>query len=103
MYKVEILIDAMSVLQAIAQERLKAPCEKSFLIHLLWLREMLESRVARIGWADTRDQYADGLTKGAVSRELIQQCAAGSAAVQHALKWIDEVTKPKLLDATSSE
>ena len=81
----------MSVLQALAQERIKAPCEKSFLIHLLWLRQLIVDKLVLIGWTDTRDQYADGLTKGAVSRELLQEVAKGLCGNKHAITWVDQV------------
>ena len=100
-FKIEVLLDAMSVLQALAQERIKAPCEKSFLIHLLWLRQLIVDKLVLIGWTDTRDQYADGLTKGAVSRELLQEVATGTCGNKHAITWIDQV-KVKQNDAGTS-
>ena len=100
-FKIEVLLDAMSVLQALAQERIKAPCEKFFLIHLLWLRQLIVDKLVLIGWTDTRDQYADGLTKGAVSRELLQEVATGSCGNKHAITWIDQV-KAKKNDAGPS-
>ena len=96
LYRIEVLLDAMSVLQALAQERVKAPCEKSFLIHLLWLRELMGKKLLEVGWVDTRDQYADGLTKGSVSRELLTQVAKGSVTNKHPIKWIKDVKINKI-------
>ena len=89
----------MSVLQILAQERVKAPCEKSFLIHLQWLRQLVVDKLVLIGWTDTRDQYADGLTKGAVSCELLQEVAKGTCENRHAITWIHQV---KVKDADAS-
>ena len=58
-------------------------------------------RVVGSGWTDTRDQYADGLTKGAVSRELLQEVAKGLCGNKHAITWIDQV-KVKQNDAGTS-
>ena len=96
-YRIEVLLDAMSVLQALAQERIKAPCEKSFLIHLLWLRELMGKKLLEVGWVDTRDQYADGLTKGSVSRELLTQVAKGFVTNKHPIKWIKDVKTTKTI------
>ena len=52
-----------------------------------------------IGWTDTRDQYADGLTKGSVSRELLQEVAGGSCGSQHQIKWISDVKSVKNLSS----
>ncbi len=48
------------------------------------MRELLERRVlGDIVWIDTRDMSADGLTKGAVSRELLHQIMDGDMIIHH--------------------
>ena len=36
-----------------------------------------------LSWIDTRDMSADGLTKGAVSRELLRDIMQGSMSIKH--------------------
>ena len=72
-------IDAMSIWTALAAERTKAPAEKSMLLHLLWLRELLERGILdSLQWLDTRVMSADGHTKGSILRDTLRQLAGGS-------------------------
>ena len=66
-------IDAMSVFAATVALNLKRPAEQSLLVHLMWVRQLLERRILTTsGWTDTRDMCADGLTKGATDRQALQ-------------------------------
>ena len=77
-YEIEIGTDAKNLLLALGAPRLKPPAEKSFIVHLLWLKEKLELGViTRLTWVDTRDMTSDGHTKGSVPRTLIRQIASG--------------------------
>jgi len=76
---IKLLIDAMSVYHSIIQESFKAPSEKSLLSHISWLKEMLHLGLLKIiGWVDTRDMAADGLTKGKISRDSLLSCMRGT-------------------------
>ena len=77
--KINLFLDAISVYHSITQENRKIPTEKSLLSHVAWLKEtLLLGILSLIGWVDTRDQAADGLTKGKVGREAILQCMLGT-------------------------
>jgi hypothetical protein len=79
-----LYVDAKSVFAAVAATFTKLPAEKSLLCHVQFVRELLERRVlGDIVWIDTRDMSADGLTKGAVSRELLHQIMDGSMNIHH--------------------
>ena len=66
-----LCIDAKSVFAAVTASMIKAPSDKSLLCHVQYLRELLDNRVLQsLVWLDTRDMTADGLTKGAVPRDL---------------------------------
>ena len=81
---------------AVAATFTKLPAEKSLLCHVQFVRELLERRVlGDIVWIDTRDMSADGLTKGAVSRELLHQVMDGNMNIQHAA----EQWRPKVVEA----
>ena len=57
----------------------KPPVENSLSGHVLWLREMhSKGLVTDIVWTDTRDMYADGLTKGIIKREALYEISAGT-------------------------
>ena len=82
--KMHLLIDAMSVFQAVKQENFKAPTEKSLLSHIAWLKEMLGlGHLSAVSWCDTRDMIADGLTKGKVPRDLLLMAMSGVRTVNH--------------------
>ena len=68
----------MSIWTALAAERIKTPAEKSMLLHLLWLRELLERGVlSALNWLDTRVMTADGHTKGSIERDTLRELAGG--------------------------
>ena len=80
-----LYIDAKSVFAAVSATFTKLPAEKSLLCHVQFVGELLERRVlGDIVGIDTRDMSADGLTKGAVSRELLHQIMDGNMNIHHA-------------------
>ena len=87
-------IDAMSVFASITSLYVKAPAEKGLLAHLQYVRELLDTGVIdALMWIDTRDMHSDGLTKGAVERDLIQSLMDGHMEFKHEIKlW-----QPKVL------
>ena len=96
-----LYIDAMSVFASVTAVYAKTPADNSVLIHVLYLRELLNHKVlSAIAWTDTRDMIADGLTKGTVDRRAIDELMDGWIQVNHALK----VFQPKqLLQGISSD
>ena len=84
-FEVEVVTDARNLLLALGSARLKPPAERSFIVHLLWLREkILRGVIRRLTWCDTRDMTSDGHTKGSVSRDAIRKLAAGRLQRQFA-------------------
>lgn len=80
------VLDAKSVTSAVTAPYLKVPAEPSLLVHLHWLRQLLQKGVMQgLWWTDTRDMLADGLTKGSVSREALEALANGWFEVRHEL------------------
>ena len=79
-----LYVDAKSVYAAVTASTVKIPADKSLFVHVQYLRELLDHRVlSSIVWLDTRDMTADGLTKGAVSRDLLHELMSGRMLVQH--------------------
>ena len=73
-----LYLDAKSVFAAITATFIKPPAEKSLLCHVQYIRELLDKRVLHhLFWIDTRDMHADGLTKGAVERQLLHTLMDG--------------------------
>ena len=89
-----LYLDALSVFYASKATIVKTTAECGVLCHLLWLRELLDFGVLEaLAWCDTRDMQADGMTKGAVDRELLHLLMSGQVRVSHEMKlW-----KPKKL------
>ena len=66
---------------------LRQPSEKSFLAHLAWLQDKIKSgTITGLRWVDTRDMYADGLTKGSVRRDRLRELAIGKFSRAHDTK-----------------
>ena len=88
-FRIWLCIDAMSVLAAVSAEAVRAPTEKSLMNHVCWLRELADrGLVTGLAWVDTRDMLSDGLTKGSVSRDLIDATLQGHGPLQHdAKQW----------------
>ena len=73
-----LVLDARAVTSALIAPTLKAPAENSALVSVAWLREQMKSgKLSKLYWSDTRVMVADGLTKGAISREEIQSLMRG--------------------------
>ena len=84
LYKLHLCIDARSVYDSLVSAMTKTPSEASLLGHLLWLREFLSKAIiSNLLWVDTRDMVADGLTKGAVARNLLLAVMQGIYALKH--------------------
>ena len=80
-------IDAMSVLTALESVNLHQPSKTSFLAHLAWLQDKIKSgTITWLRWVDTRDMYADGLTKGSVRRDRLRELATGKFSRAHETK-----------------
>ena len=93
-----LYLDAMSVFAAVTAVFIKTPAEKSLLCHVQFLRELLDhGALAAIVWLDTRDMWADGLTKGAVQREALLRLLDGFCTIAHEPK----IWRPKVLSIGS--
>ena len=81
-----ILIDAKSVFESLKATIFKPPVENSLSGHVLWLREMhSKGLINDIVWTDTRDMYADGLTKGVIKRDALYELMSGIVRLRHAV------------------
>ena len=70
---------------AITATFIKMPADNRQLVHLHFIRELLDNGVlAAIAWLDTRDMIADGMTKGAVERDALQSAMEGIIVMAHA-------------------
>ena len=79
-----VLIDAKSVYESLKATTFKPPVENSLSGHVLWLREMhTKGLVEDIVWVDTRDMYADGLTKGVIKRDALRELMSGTLRIRH--------------------
>ena len=82
-----LILDAMSVVAAIAAPTMKTPAESGLLVHLKWMREQLDtSQLWCICWVDTRSMAADGLTKGTVDQKALHDILDGYWKLDHPLK-----------------
>ena len=69
---------------AVTATFVKRPADQSLLCDVQYLRELLDLQALRqIMWIDTRDMYADGLTKGAVHRSAHHAVMAGTMQLEH--------------------
>ena len=79
-----LYIDAYSVYAAITATFIKMPADNGQLVHLHFIRELLDNGVLKaMAWIDTRDMIADGMTKGAVEREALQTAMDGIIKMSH--------------------
>ena len=83
-----MVLDALSVYEAVVASDCCEPAESSLKIHLLSARERLQQGViSRLHWNDTRDMLADGLTKGGIDRKSLHEASQqGKYKVQHPSK-----------------
>ena len=90
-----LYVDAQSVFITITSTYIKIPADNGVLSHIQYVRELLDTRVLlKLFWVDTRDMCADGLTKGSISREAIQDVMNGQLNL---LKGTKGWTLPKQL------
>lgn len=83
-FKHTLCVDSMGMLTAVTASRPKPPAENSLYPHVLWLRELLTSKLLHsMMWEDTRDMVADALTKGSISRDALQSVATGTRVRTH--------------------
>ena len=69
---IHLIVDARSVFDALKASEIKAPSEISLIMFLCQLKEaLLCHALSRLWWCDTHDMVADGLNKGAVSRQAL--------------------------------
>ena len=81
-----VMIDAKSVYESIKATTFKPPVENSLSGHVLWLREMHSKGLLNdFVWTDTRDMYADGLTKGVIKRDALKEIMNGTLRLRHAV------------------
>jgi len=79
----DLFLDAKSVFDAVVAKDLSAPMESSLLIHIISIRDRLQSgTLKQIGWSDTRDMLADGLNKGSVPREPLRSAMTGTVTME---------------------
>ena len=79
-----VMIDAKSVYASIEAIVFKPPAEQSLLGHVLWLREThLKGVIDNVVWTDTRDMYADGLTKDVIKRDALMEDMSGILRLVH--------------------
>jgi len=98
-------VDALSVFAAITATFVKTPAEKGLLSHVQFVRELLDTKVlTALMWVDTRDMLSDGLTKGSVDRQALQDAMNGYHKFLHEFKvWSSKLSAPTqrlLSDAT---
>ena len=95
-WKAEIVlaVDALSVFAGVTATAVKVPAEKALWSHVQYVRELLDAGVLKLFlWIDTRDMFADGLTKGSVDRKALHMVMDGRLTVCHEYKtW-----KPKVI------
>ena len=73
------------------------------LSHVQYLRELLDLRVIDgLCWTDTRDMIADGAAKGAVDRQLLHECMAGTCHIRHDIKLWQLRGKMRNVDIASA-
>ena len=84
--KTRVLIDAKSVYESLKATIFKPPVENSLAGHVLWLGEMHDKGlVTDIVWTDTRDMYADGLTKGVIKRGALYEIMSGTMMLRNSV------------------
>eukprot|EP00971_Amphidinium_carterae_P298646 5933160-Amphidinium_carterae.3 len=106
--KLTVLIDAKSVFDIIESVQAKLPAEKSQLVNVAWLRELVQSDVVHtLLWVDTRDMLADALTKGSIGREALDLAMTGTVQMKHPVQEcgrnaVDSAQSKKSTPSTSA-
>ena len=84
-----VWIDARSVFSAVENENFKYPTEKSLLSHISWIKQLTTSKIISIlGWVDTRDMIADGMTKGSIDRSQLISAMKGYVRRLHPAEFM---------------
>ena len=79
--------DSYSIFSYLKAQHLKLPAEKNTFYHLAWLREKIVAGVIKwFHWVDTRDMFADGITKGSLDRQALQDVMHGIWVLKHAME-----------------
>ena len=82
---VECYTDSYSIYSYLSAQHLRFPAKKSTFYHLAVLREHLASGFLSVfGWTDTRDMVCDGMTKGRLPRDALQNFMRGFWRLMHA-------------------
>ena len=80
----DMYTDSFSIFSYLRTQHLKFPAERGTYFHLAYLRELLEKGVIRsLTWVDTRDMFADGMTKGSLDRDALTAVMHGTWTLQH--------------------
>ena len=97
--KIAACVDAKSVYDALIASEIKQPNEASLILVLLQLKEMMLLHVIEaLFWISTEDMLADGLNKGACSRDaLIKFCASGIWELRHRYLQHIETRRPEVI------
>ena len=100
---IDMVIDCNGVWSNIATKDLDIPTEQSLTLALQSLRDRLSCGGLRaIYWCDTRDMVAYGLTKGSVSRVILQKVMdQGKLVIAHEAKRNPAVRAQQVLGMTS--
>ena len=70
--------DSYSIFSYLKAQHLKMPAEKNTFYHLAWLREKIVAGIIKwFHWVDTRDMFADGITKGSLDRKALHDVMRG--------------------------
>ena len=84
-----VWIDARSVFSAVENENFKYPTEKSLFSHISWIKQLTTSKIITIlGWVDTRDMIADGMTKGSIDRSQLINAMKGFVRRLHPAEFM---------------
>ena len=93
------MIDAKSVYESLRATIFKPPVEHSLSGHVLWLREMHDKGLITDDvWTDTRDMYADGLTKGVIKRDALHEVMKGKLITCNSVAVCKQRYKPRRND-----
>ena len=99
----DMFTDSYSIFSYLRTQHLKFPAEKGTFFHLAYLRELLEKKVIRsLTWVDTRDMFADGMTKGALDRAALVEVMLGTWTLRHKAETHHETPKTDDGDATAT-
>ena len=100
---IDVCVDARAVFDALAASDVCDPQESSLKLHLISVRDRLAAGILRfLFWVDTRDMFADGMTKGALDRAALNAVMLGTWTLQHKHETHHERTKTDDHDATAA-